>query len=219
MNEFELIEKTIKKIPKGKIFFPESICKKYSSKVVRQVLSRLTKKKEIVSFYRGMYVRPKKSRFFPGIPILPGSEKIIQAISKKTGERISVHGAVALNEIGLSTQVPVRVVYYTSGRSREIKINDRFKIKLVHINPKKVIMPGTVTGHVTAALFFEGKKFLNPRVIKNLHNRLGERYFQEVIKHVNKMPTWMSKVFLQYQEMKPDDPRFKDDDDEYYQGN
>lgn len=219
MNELEKIEKIIKKIPKGKIFLPESICKKYPSKAVRQVLLRLRKKKEIISFYRGMYVRPEKSRFFPSQPVLPSPEKIIKAISKKTGEIISVHGAVALNQIGLSTQVPAHPIYYTSGRSRYIKINENYQIKLFHINPKKVIMPGTVTGHVTAALFFEGKRYLNPKIVKNLHNRLGDKYFQEVLIHVDKMPTWMSKVFLQYQKMKPDDPGFKEDEDEYYSGN
>lgn len=219
MNEFEKIEKTIRKIPRGKIFFPESICKKYPIKAVRQVLLRLRKKKEIISFYRGMYVRPEESRFFPGQPIFPSHKKITEAISKKTGEIISVHGAVALNQIGLSTQVPAHPIYYTSGRSRYIKITENYKINLFHINPKKVIMPGTVTGHVTAALFFERKHFLTPKIVKQLHNRLGEKYFQEVLKHVDKMPAWMSKVFLQYQKMKPDDPGFKEDEDEYYSGN
>ena len=218
MNELEQIEKSIIKIPRGKIFFSDSFLKKYPIKTVRRVLLKLKKKNEIISLQRGMYVRPEKSRFFPGVPILPGSEKIIKAISKKTGEIISVHGAVALNQIGLSTQVPLRPIYYTSGRSRYIKLNENYKIKLVHINPKKIIMPGTVTGHVTAALFFEGKKFLNPRIVKILHNRLGEKYFQEVLMHINKMPAWMGKVFLQYQNMKPDDPEFKEDDD-YYSGN
>jgi len=73
--------------------------------------------------YRGIYVRPEKSRFLPGHGILPNSDKIVEAISKKTGEIISVHGAVALNRIGLSTQVPVRAIYHATGRSRDIKDN------------------------------------------------------------------------------------------------
>lgn len=169
MDELGKIEKTIKKIPRGKIFFPESLCKKYQRKTVLRVLMRLKKQKEIISFYRGMYVRPETSRFFPGEAILPTSDKIIKAISKKTGEIISVHGAVALNQIGLCTQVPLRTIYYTSGRLRYIKLNENYKIKLVHINPKKIIMPGTVIGHVTAALFFEGRKFLTPKIVKTLH--------------------------------------------------
>lgn len=73
--------------------------------------------------YRGIYVRPEKSHFLPGHGILPSSDKIVETISKKTGEIISVHGAVALNRIGLSTQVPVRAIYHTTGRSRDIKDN------------------------------------------------------------------------------------------------
>jgi len=162
-----------------------------------------------------MYFRSKKNRYFPGCPISPGAEKIVSAISKKTGEIISVHGAVALNQIGLSTQVPLRAIYYTTGRSRHIKINGKNRIKLVHINPKKIVMPGTVTCHVVSALWFEGKKFLRPLVIKKIHLRIGDEYFGEVLKHIDKMPAWMQKVFVRYQNMRSDDPELEDDPNEY----
>ena len=44
MNEFEQIEKSIKKIPRGKIFFLESIYKKYLVENSVKVLAYLTKK-------------------------------------------------------------------------------------------------------------------------------------------------------------------------------
>ncbi len=211
MSEAQLIEKAIKKIPRGKIFFAESIFKKYPVKVVQRVLSLLAKSNEIGTICRGMYFRPKKSRYLPGCPIPPGAEKIINAISKKTGEIISVHGAVALNQIGLSTQVPVRAIYYTTGRSRYIKINGENRIKLVHVSPRKIVMPNTVTCHVVSALWFEGKRYLKPRVIKKIHNRIGNEYFSEVLKHVDKMPTWMRKVFMRYKNMQPDDPELEEE--------
>lgn len=51
--------------------------------------------------------------------------------------------------MGLSTQIPVRAMYHTSGGSRYIKINGENRIKLVHINPKKIIMPNTVTNNLS----------------------------------------------------------------------
>lgn len=110
MNELEFIEKTIKKIPRGNIFLAESIYAKYPIKIVQHVLLKLVKSNEIGTLCRGMYFRPEESRFFTGSPIPPRVEEIIRAVSKKTGEIISVHGAVALNQIDLSTQVPMRTI-------------------------------------------------------------------------------------------------------------
>jgi len=121
MEDIQLIEKKIKKIPRKKIFSVESICAEYPVKTVKQVLSQLMKKQEIGTISHDLYFRPEKNLYFPDYPIPPSSEQIIRAVSKKTGELISVHGAVALNEIGFSTQVPLRVIYHTTGRSRYIK--------------------------------------------------------------------------------------------------
>ncbi len=206
MEEVQLVEKKIKKIPRQKIFSVESIGRNFSTKAVKYVLNRLKKKNEIGVISQGLYYRPGKSRFFPDQPIPPGTDAIIKAVSKKTGELISVHGAVALNEIGLSTQVPMRSIYHTTGRSRYIKVNGNNRVKLVHINPKKIVMPNTVTCHVVTALWFEGKKYLTPLVVKKIYQRLGNKYFNENTKNLNKMPAWMRKVFINYQNMKPDDP-------------
>jgi hypothetical protein len=114
MNDFELIKKSIKKISRGKIFSRKSISDKYPVKVVRRVLFQLAKANEIGTLSHGMYYKPSKSRYLPGHSIPPGTEDIIRAVSKITGEVISVHAARALNLVGLSTQVPARAIYFTT---------------------------------------------------------------------------------------------------------
>jgi hypothetical protein len=218
MEEVQLVEKKIKKILRQKIFSLESICKDYSIKTVKYVLRQLIKKKEIGTISHDLYFRPRKSRYLPGYLLPPSADKIIKAVSKKTGELISVHGAVAINQVGLSTQVPLRQIFHTTGRSRHIKINGEKRIKLVHINPKKIIMPNTVTCHVVTALWYGGKQYLKPRIIKKLHDRLEDKYFSEVLLHVDKMPAWMKKVFIRYQEMDSNDPELQEDPNEYWQG-
>lgn len=218
MEEVQLIGKKIKKIPRQKIFSAESICRDFSIKTVKYVLSRLKKKNEIGVISHDLYYRPGKSRFFPGQPIPPGADAITKAVSKKTGETISVHPAVALNQIGLSTQVPMRHIYYTTGRSRHIKVDGVNRVRLVHVNPKKIVMANTVTCHVVTALWYEGKRYLKPRIVKKLHERLKDKYFNEVLLHVDKMPPWMRKVFIRYQRMDANDPELQEDPDEYWHG-
>jgi hypothetical protein len=221
MSKYKLIKINIKRIPRGKPFFAESISTEYSTKKVSRVLSRLTKAGEIMRVTRGMYVRPRKSRYFKGIALVPGFEEIIKAISKKTGELISMHGAVADNVVGLTTQVPVRPMYYTTGHTRRIEINKKSAIRLVHVSAKKVVMPGTVTCLVITALWYRrslGGNLITPLVIKKIHHRIGEEHFAGVLKHIDKMPVWMKKMFVQYQNMQLDDPLLIEDWSSYYQG-
>lgn len=62
---------------------------------------------------RGIYVRPVESRFGTRPPV---ASKVVEAIAAQWGESVALHGAAAANELGLTTQVPVREVYLTSGR-------------------------------------------------------------------------------------------------------
>ena len=218
MEEIHLIEKRITKFPRQKIFSLESVRMNYSIKLIKSILRRLIKKKEIGVLSHDLYFRPAKSRYLPGCQIPPAANLIIKAVAKQTGEIISVHPLVALNQIGLSTQVPARVIYYTTGRSRYIKINGENRIKLVHVASKKIVMPNTVTCHVVTALWYEGKRYLTPCIVKKLHSRLGDKYFNEVLVHVDKMPAWMRKVFIRYQGMHVDDPELEEDPSEYWQG-
>lgn len=63
------IEKVIKKIPRGRIFFVDSIYKKYPIKLVQRVLLRLAKSNEVGTICRGIYFRPEESHYLPGRPI------------------------------------------------------------------------------------------------------------------------------------------------------
>ncbi|OJY54819.1 MAG: hypothetical protein BGO90_12205 [Legionella sp. 40-6] len=77
MNTIVSIEKVIKKIPRGRIFFVDSIYKKYPIKLVQRVLLRLAKSNEVVTICRGIYFRPEKSRYLPDRPIPPSTDKMI----------------------------------------------------------------------------------------------------------------------------------------------
>jgi len=218
MNKLKQIENSIKKIPRGKIFLSDSLCKKYPIKNVSKVLAYLTRQEEIKRITLGLYVRPKKSRFLKGHLRMPIPEEIVKAVSKKTGEVISTYGAAAENYVGLTTQIQMRAIYYTTGRSRTIKISDINSIRLVHINHKKLIMPGTIVCLVVTALWYRGKDLLTPLAIKKIQHRLDENEFSEVIRHLDKMPGWMRKVFIEYQSMKPDDQQLVENLNSYYQG-
>lgn len=195
MKEIELLQNQVNRIPRGKPFAMSSIGKEASYANVRQVLSRLVKTGEVMRATRGIYVRPKEVKYFG--KVLPGSEEIMKVISKQTGETITPHGAEAARLLQLSTQVPMRPIFYTSGTSRKIKLGKQI-ITLKHISPRKQVKPGTITGLVISALWYLGKNHINDEVINTIKQRVTEKQFSELLKHTNQMPVWMAIPFKQY---------------------
>jgi hypothetical protein len=192
MKEITLVQNNINRMPRGKPFALKSIGGGASYANVRQVLSRLVKAGEIMRATRGIYVRPKEVPYLG--KVLPGSDEIVKVISKQTGEIITPHGAEAVRMLQLSTQVPMRPVFYTSGTSRKIKVGKQI-ISLKHISPRKQVKPGTIVCTVISALWYFGKNNTNESVINAIKQRLNEKQFAEVLKHTNQMPAWMAGAF------------------------
>ena len=100
---------------------------------VDQALSRLVRRGNLMRAGRGLYIRPVESRFGTRPP---EASKVVEAMAAQRGERVAPHGAAAANELGLTTQVPVREVYLTSGRSRSLKLGAQvieLRLSLIHI--------------------------------------------------------------------------------------
>ena len=95
---------------------------------VDQALSRLAKEGCVLRVARGSYVLPVVGRFGSRSP---STETVVAAIEAQSGETIVASGATCANAMGLTTQVPTREVFITSGRSRTIKLGAR-SIELKH---------------------------------------------------------------------------------------
>lgn len=140
-----------KKLPEGGIVSPKEFLHLGTRANVDQVLSRLARKGLLLRIGRGMYTVPLKSRF--GIRP-PSSRAAVEGLSRHTGETIVSSGAVAANALGLSTQIPMREFFLTSGPSRSIKLGSR-QIELRHA-PQWQVREG-VAGAALRALLSLGE--------------------------------------------------------------
>jgi hypothetical protein len=67
-----------------------------------------------------------------------------KAIAKRDKARIQPTGLYALNKLGLSTQVPMKVVFYTDGMPRRVPIGKQ-AIVFMKTAPKKISFKGEIT--------------------------------------------------------------------------
>lgn len=160
---------------------------------IRQILNRLVKSNEIKKVARGVFVKPKSLRIGEKMPLAS------EAVAQTTGETIMVHGAEAARQLQLATQVPTGLVFYTDGNSRTLQIANR-TVRLKHINPSRMIAPGTVPGLVINALIYLGKENVSSSTIDLIKKRIPKEAFQKTIQLVNRMPGWLSDIFFKYQQ-------------------
>lgn len=136
------ILKKIRKAKGGSLFFTEDFLAFGTGKAVAKALERMVKKKEMARIARGIHACLTEH------PILgtlqPTTEAIAEAIKRRDKARIIPTGTLALNVLGLSTQVPMNVVYLTDGMARKISVGRR-KIVLKKTAPRNLATIGEIS--------------------------------------------------------------------------
>lgn len=117
-----------KGLPEGTPVAAKSLLYLGNRAAVDQALSRLAERGQLLRAGRGVYLLPVTSRF--GVRA-PSVELAVEAIAAQRGEVIVSSGAAAANRLGLTAQVPARLVYLTSGRSRKMRLGKQI-VELRH---------------------------------------------------------------------------------------
>jgi hypothetical protein len=178
---------------KGKIYFLDDFASIGSSESIRKSLSVLVKRGTLVRLTQGIYLYPKIDAEF-GI-LYPSIDDVCKAIAKRDKARIEPTGVFALHSLGLSTQIPVNVVYLTDGIPRKIKYGNRF-IKFKKTAPKNLSMKGKVSGLAIAALKQLGKNGITPEVQLQLAKALKKESPENIKHDIQLAPEWISKLIL-----------------------
>jgi hypothetical protein len=190
MSITQSIKQQIQHIQRGKPFTHRDLLSSGSRASIDQAMSRLVKQGTVMRVCQGVFVRPKQSRWVGNV--MPDVDDVLEAIAKKRGEVIQVHGAEAARTFRISTQVPMIPVYYTNGSSREILVG-KLKVKLIHTSDqRKLQCAGTRVGLALAALWYLGKNQVNRQVLSRIHDNLNAQEFQHL--QTLSMPLWMKQA-------------------------
>ena len=185
------IENKIKSMKRGSVLFPSNFDDIGNVEVVKKALLRLENKKFLVRLAHGIYLYPKQDKLL-GV-LYPTIEKIAIAIAERDKARIIPTGTTALNKLGLSTQIPMNIVFLTDGAPRSILVGKRI-IKLKRTSPKNLAVKGEITSLIIQALKEIGKDNVTAAQLERIKIHL-EKEKQEIIAHDAKLaPVWISKI-------------------------
>ena len=174
--------------PEGSLLHPKALLHLGSRAAVDQALSRLSRNGSLIRVCQGMYVRPIETRFGPRPPSV---EKVIKALSALWGETIVPCGGAAANALGLTTQVPVRQVYLTSGPNRRLALGEQ-KVELRHALRWQLAAPHRAAGEAVRALSWLGPSEVE-EALDTIGRRLSAADFDELAASRALMPAWLAK--------------------------
>ncbi|MFM7561636.1 MAG: DUF6088 family protein [Planctomycetota bacterium] len=188
----ESIESTIfarvKRWGRGCVVLPIHFLDLGSRQAVGVALHRLAKAKSIRRLSRGVYDYPVIDPLLGQLS--PSIDAITKALTQRDRIRLQPSGGYALNLLGLSEQVPARIVFLTEGPSRAIKIGPR-TILLRRTTPRNMATAGQLSGLVIQAFRTLGKKHVTPARIEKLRSTIPLKQRQELLRDIALAPAWM----------------------------
>lgn len=187
------ISRFVKSKQRGVLLFPDDFNKLGTPAAIRKALQRLREKGFIKQVAHGIYVRPKISELIG--EVMPTAEEVAQGIAKRDKIRLVPTGSYALNALGLSTQVPMNLVFLTDGAARTVKVGKR-TIKLKRTTPKNLLAKGEVSSLVIQALREIGKDKPTEAEIQKIVALLKKEDKKTLMHDIDLAPVWI-KVIMQ----------------------
>lgn len=174
-----------------KVFFASDFADLGSGKAINKALERLTIAGKLHRIGHGIYfpVSDKASVLTHVIDI----DEIVLSIAERDKARLLPTGSYALYKLGLTTQVPMRIVYYTDGSPRRVKIGN-YQITFKKASAKRLALKGELSKMVIQALREIGKAEASGEMIEKLREML-RREDPLLVKHdLALAPEWIRKL-------------------------
>lgn len=187
------IIKRVRAKGRGWVFTPKHFIDFGTRGSVDMALSRLVHAGEIRRIGRGLYDYPRLHDRLGALS--PDADSIAEALSAQSGDKLAPTAAAAANRLGLSTQVPARTGYATSGRSRVRQAAGR-SVTLKHSRAPVLAHASETANGVVQVLAQLGRTKVDADAIAQLAARLDNKDLQALIKGRPAMPGWMSDVVL-----------------------
>ena len=154
-------------------------------------LTRLSRKGVIRQLARGLYDYPIDH---PALGrVAASADAVAKALVSRDSVRLQPAGAYAANVLGLSDQVPMKIVFLTDGTSRRVKLGQR-EIILKHTTPRNVATAGRKSGTVIQALRHLGQRHVDDKVLAILRRQLDDTDKAQLLKDRKHAPAWVANI-------------------------
>lgn len=175
------------------VFSPRHFDGVGSPAAIRQALSRLVKAGKIRRIRRGLYDLPRQH------PIIgqtaPDIMATVRALMDGSHAQWQFTGAYAANALGLSDQVPAKIVIQTDGVPRRVSLG-KLTLLFRRTAPRNLFGSGRPAGLVIQAIRHLRNDPDMPNHIAQLKRRLDAKTKLDLKSLMPKTPVWMRPLLL-----------------------
>lgn len=165
------IRERIREAPDGRVFVSSDFADIADSNTIKQSLSRLVRDGDLRRIIRGVFDRPRYSELLDEF-VAPDVDEIAKALARSYHWTIAPSGMIALNMLGLSTQIPAKWSYISDGPYKTYELG-RAKIEFRHRTNKEISGLSPISILVIQALKTLERENITDKTIQILSRRLN----------------------------------------------
>lgn len=193
MTVQEQIEARVKEAETGTLFFVNDFSE-FDNVYASKLLSLMASYNVLERLAKGIYYKPVVTDFGN---VYPSTEKIVKAIAEHEHAEILPTGEAALNALGMSTQVPLKAVYLTTGSPRVITIGTK-QIQLKRRSPRMYAYKSRLMPILELAMKAKGQANIDEAELSRIRELLKKSNEQDVIyADLGNAPVWIRKMMRQ----------------------
>ncbi len=182
------IARRVRRSARGTVFTPASFTALGSRAAIDKALQRLVTQGGLRRLSRGLYDKPRHDPLLG--TLWPSVDAVIRAVVGKHKLRVQPAGLYAANLLGLSEQVPARIVLLTDGTSRSVRAGP-MHIALKGTSPRNMAAANRLSGLVIQAFKSLGPEHITPERLAHLRKTVPAAARARLLTDLNLAPGWM----------------------------
>ena len=190
MTISQIVERKFKNTKDKSLLFASDFSD-YNQDYIGDLLSIYTRLGKLVRLANGVYLKTTITKFGP---VYPSPTEIAEAIARRDHAQVLMSGLAAENYFGLSTQIPMKIVFLTSSSARKLTVGNT-TIEFKRGVPKNFAFNDKTMATLCLALKSIGNGHVTDDQKTVLRNFLND-YIQEhdIKSDLKLMPQWIQKL-------------------------
>lgn len=198
------IARYVQRSARGTVFTPASFTALGSRAAIDKALQRQVAQGALRRLSRGLYDKPRQDELLG--TLWPSVDAVLKALIGKDKLRVQPAGVYAANLLGLSEQVPAKVVFLTDGASRSVRAGP-MHITLKRTSPRNMAAANRLSGLVIQALKSLGQKHITPQYLAHLRKTLPAAERARLLTDLALAPAWMRPMLREIAQDQPSPQR------------
>ena len=169
---------------------------------IRKQLIRKSLQGEIIRILNGVYCKPEYSKL-TGELIPADMEKVAEYLARRYGWQVVPSTQLALNYLGLSSQVPVKFEFLSSGPYRDFNIQNKL-LSFKHTANKNLFNITPESALLIQALNSLGKNGINEDDLRKISRCFSRKQLETALKESSNNKVWIYQTIKKLLEEKDD---------------